>query len=91
MVSLSGRGQPPAPSALAGLVRTEVLVTLADESGMRGIVWTADASGLVITSAAGTPVEYMAPDPGAEWVPVNGAVFVPAERVKFVQLPGGVT
>lgn len=90
-MSLSGRAPLPAPSTLAGLVRAEALVTLADESGLRGIVWSADASGLVLTSAAGTAVEYMAPEPGAEWVPVNGAVFVPAERVKFVQLPGGVT
>ena len=91
MVSLSGRAPVPPPSLLAGLVRAEALVTLVDESGLRGVVWSADESGLVLSSAAGTAVEYMAPEPGAEWVPVNGAVFVPAERVKFIQMPGGVT
>lgn len=89
MVSLSGRGQPPAPSLLAGLVRQLVVVTLADESGVRGVVWSADVSGLVLVGAAGDPVGYMAAG-AEEWSPADGAVFVPAASVKFVQVPGGV-
>jgi hypothetical protein len=89
MVSLSGRAPVPPPSLLAGLVRQQVVVTLADESGVRGVLWSADGSGLMLAGAAGDPVQYMAP--GAdEWSSADGVLFVPAASVKFVQVPGGV-
>jgi hypothetical protein len=89
VVSLSGRGSVPPPSLLAGLVRQQVVVTLADESGARGVLWAADESGLMLVGAAGDPVSYM-PAGADEWSPADGAVFVPVSMLKFVQLPGGV-
>lgn len=90
MVSLSGRAQvPPPPSVRAGLVRSTVVVTLTDETGVRGVLWDADDTGLLLTGAAGEPVQYLAAG-SEEWVPVDGGMFVPAAAVKFVQLPEGV-
>lgn len=88
MVSLSGRAPVAAPSALAGLVRATAVVTLTDETGVRGVVLTADPSGLLMAPAAGQPVEVWAP--GGEWSPADGALFIPAAQVKFVQLPEGI-
>jgi hypothetical protein len=90
VVSLSGRASaPPAPTIRDGLARQHVVVTLADESGVQGVLWSTDETGLVLAGAAGAPVQYLARG-GGEWETVDGAVFVPAGSVKFVQLPGGV-
>lgn len=82
------RRQPPAPTVLAGLVRQTVVVTLLDESGARGVVWSVDDTGLMLVPAAGEPVETWAE--GHDWEPAPGAMFVPAPAIKFVQIPGGV-
>lgn len=87
-MSLSGRAPLPAPSVRDGLVRQQVVVTLVDETGVRGVLWSTDETGLLLAPAAGEPVEQWAP--GGEWQPADGALFVPAAMVKFVQIPGGV-
>lgn len=87
MVSMSGRGRPPAPLVRDGLVRQSVVVTLSDETGARGVLWASDESGLLLVAAAGRPVQTWAP--GGEWVDADGSLFVPALVVKFVQVLGG--
>lgn len=88
MVSLSGRAAAPPPTVRDALVRELAVVTLVDETGVRGVVLTADPSGLLLAPAAGQPVEVWAP--GGEWSPADGALFIPAAQVKFVQLPEGI-
>lgn len=82
------RRQPGPPSVLAGLARQSVVVTLVDETGARGVLWQADGSGVVLAPAAAQPVEVW--QPGGEWQPADGQLFVPAAQIKFVQVPGGV-
>lgn len=91
MVSLSGRAPAPPPSPLArdGLVRRSVVVTLDDETGARGVLWQADESGLVLAPAAGESVLVWSPASN-EWEPMDGQLFVPAARIKFVQIPEGM-
>lgn len=88
MVSLSGRAPLPPPTVRDGLVRQHVVVTLADETGVRGLLWSTDDTGLMLAPAPGQPVESWSP--GGDWVPADGALFVPMAAVKFVQVPGGV-
>lgn len=81
----------PAPPQLSdSLVRRSVVVTLDDETGARGVLWQADSSGLVLAPAAGESVLVLAPGT-AEWEPADGCLFVPAARIKFVQIPEGMT
>ncbi|MGL4300068.1 MAG: hypothetical protein ACRCW4_13440 [Candidatus Neomicrothrix subdominans] len=88
-MSLSGRSAPPPPVlARDVLVRQQVVVTLIDGSGFRGVLWQADASGFTLTAAAGELVMHCAAG-SVEWQPVDGQVFVLAEMVHFVQVPGG--
>jgi hypothetical protein len=87
MVSLSGRAPAPPPTVRDALVRQLAVVTLVDETGVRGLVWSSDATGLMLAPAAGQPVEQWSP--GGEWTPADGQLFVPAAQIKFVQLPGG--
>lgn len=88
MVSLSGRGQSPPPSVRDGLVRRTVSVTLTDETGVRGVLWASDETGLLLTAAPGEPVLTWSLAT-SEWEPADGSLFVPAGRVKFVQIPEG--
>lgn len=87
-MNLSGRAPAGPPTILAGLARRAVVVTLTDESGARGVAWQADSSGLMLTAAAGQPVEVITPDGHRD--PADGALFIPADRIKFVQLIEGV-
>lgn len=89
MVSLSGRAPAPPPSVRDGLVRRQVVVTLDDETGARGVLWQADESGLVLAPAAGEPVLLWSPA-ATDWEPADGALFIPAARIKFVQIPEGM-
>ena len=89
MVSLSGRAPVSAPSVRDGLVRRTVAVTLTDDTGVRGVLWASDETGLLLSPAAGEPVLTWSPAAG-EWEPADGSLFVPAERIKFVQIPEGM-
>lgn len=80
--------QPPPPALSASLVRRHVVVTLTDDSGVRGVLMASDASGLMLGPAAFEPVAYCPPG-AAEWQNAEGELFVPAASIKFVQLPGG--
>jgi hypothetical protein len=82
------RRQPAPPALSASLVRRAVVVTLADDSGARGVLMAADDSGLLLGPAPAEPVAYCPPG-AAEWQDAEGQLFVPAASIKFVQLPGG--
>ena len=69
-----------------GLVRQSVVVTLVDETGVRGLLWATDETGLLLAPAAGAPVQTWSP--GGDWSNADGSLFVPAASVKFVQVPG---
>lgn len=66
------------------LIRREVAVTLTDGTGFAGVVDSYDARGLVLIASAERPVTYIE---GADRTPYPGRVFVPVERIKFVQDP----
>jgi hypothetical protein len=80
------RSGPPAPSVRDGLVRQSVVVTLVDETGVRGVLWASDDTGLMLAPAAGSPVQTWSP--GGDWVDADGSMFVPLPAVKFVQVLG---
>lgn len=75
-----------APSVRDGLVRQSVVVTLADETGARGVLWATDDTGLLLAPAAGQRVQTWSP--GGDWSDIDGTLFVPAAVVKFLQVLG---
>jgi hypothetical protein len=79
---------PPAPLVRDLLVRQRVLVTLTTQQGFAGVAWQSDATGLLLVAAAGEPVTFVDAD-GGEGSPVDGQVWVPADRILFVQLVEG--
>lgn len=78
--------RPPQVTVRDGLVRQRVVVTLDDETGVRGVLWATDETGLLVCPAAAQPVETWAP--GGDWQDADGSLFVPAARVKFLQVLG---
>lgn len=70
------------------LRRRRVVVTMVDDQGLDGILWDEDASGLMLTAAAGEAIELITVD--GERTAADGQMFVPADRIAFVQvLEGG--
>lgn len=86
-----GKRQPGPPTLRDGLVRQRVLVTLRRDAGddgdegWLGICSQADATGLLLVSAAGQPLEFVAGD-DQRHPTSDGAMFVPDERIRFVQI-----
>lgn len=76
-----------APQTLfAGLARSRVLVTLDNNQGFEGVLWWADESGLLIKQAADEAILFYR-DGSDEPVPMDrGDVFVPADRLLFLQV-----
>jgi hypothetical protein len=90
-VSLPGRnGTLSAPTVRDGLVRHRVVVTLSSGEGVQGILWATDVTGILVRGAPGEPVQLIeAGDDGdVRASDVDGEVFVPADRVLFVQVMG---
>lgn len=72
---------------LAGLVKQRVLVTLTNDQGLEGVMWAADASGVLLVPSGPEPILFY--PAGAEVEEIDrGQVFTPMEQVKFVQLLG---
>ena len=85
---LRHRGTPALPPPVTlrdGFARRQAVVTLTDESGIRGVLLSTDHTGVLIAASAGQRVEYL-PAGNDEWLTADGSLFVPAERIKFVQL-----
>ena len=81
------RRSVPEPTLVAQLVRRRVVVTEVDGSGWDGVALQSDPSGLVLVGSAGRALERL--DGAGVATEVDGAVFVPAARVQFVQVPDG--
>lgn len=65
------------------------MITLAGNIGVQGVLWATDDTGLVVREAPGEPVMVFENGPP---VPVDGGeVFVPADKVLFVQVFRSVT
>lgn len=73
---------------LLDAVRQEALVTLLDDTGVRGILWQADADGYLLRRSASTPIEYYGHDSTEPQQVDQGELFVPAGQVRFIQLFG---
>lgn len=69
------------------LARRLVLVTMTDDQGFQGVLWASDRSGLRMVAAADMAVELITVD--GERQQVDGQVFVPADRVAFIQVLAG--
>lgn len=80
------RDVPPPPTVLAQLVRQRAVVMLTTGAGVLGVLWDADATGLLVRPSAGDPV-VMIDQSGAQ-APADGEVFVPADKIEFVQVLG---
>lgn len=75
-------------SILKAAVRQEALVTLVDDTGVRGVLWAVDSDGYLLRRSAATPLVFYSHN-GTEPEEVDqGELFVPAGRVQFVQLFG---
>lgn len=77
----------PAPSVRDGLVRERVVVTMDNQQGFVGVLWSADSTGVVLRSAAGQPVEFIEID-GVRTEVDGQQVFIPEARVLFMQILG---
>lgn len=74
-------------SILDGLTRDRVLVTLTNDQGFEGVLWAVDESGLLLKPSAAQPLLFY-PDGETPKDVDRGDVFVPTDRVLFVQLLG---
>lgn len=87
-----GIGRPPDPTVRDGLVRKRVMVTVVDnvtprEVGYRGIVDNLDHTGMMLVAGAGAPLEYIdEKDQATDLGDDGGRIFIPADRIKFVQI-----
>lgn len=73
---------------LSEALRQEVLVTLLDDVGVRGILWRVDDDGYLLRRSAVTDLALYSHNGTEPEVIDQGEVFVPRGRVLFVQLLG---
>ncbi len=67
------------------LIRRRVLITLDDESGVEGVLWRSHRAGVELQASPMAPVRVH-PARGQVADVDGGHLWVPKERVKFVQV-----
>lgn len=75
------------------MLRSEVMVTLNApfDEGYRGLLWSYDDTGAMVTKSAAGPLLHVAEGAGDATEVDGGAMFIPAGMIKCVQVIRGGT